>query len=264
LLFIDSDNGLGSPTGDVDDGFALAALLLSGEPIAALASVFGNTPESLAFPNLVALAKACGYEGPILRGASSAETKGPASDFLSGCSQKINAVALGPLTNLAWAQNALERVVIVGGNSKSPGRFPPLWPYEFNLIQDRRATGALMKGQVPLTFVTLDLAGRMQVSWEMVERLRGPVGEYLARHSRRWFQRAKRWKQSATVPIWDLTASALVLWPELFEREQTTASWDWPGVVRFHRGTRPVEIVRNYSPAAVWKRFAELVAQKGA
>jgi inosine-uridine nucleoside N-ribohydrolase len=44
-IFIDSDNALGSPCGDVDDAFAIAALLRSGVPVAALASASGNTSE---------------------------------------------------------------------------------------------------------------------------------------------------------------------------------------------------------------------------
>ena len=41
-LFIDSDNALWFPFGDVDDAFALAALLRSGVPDAAIATTHGN------------------------------------------------------------------------------------------------------------------------------------------------------------------------------------------------------------------------------
>ena len=69
-LVVDSDNGLGSPRGDVDDGLALIALLRSGLPIAALAGVFGNTAEWRARANHRALAALCGYDGPGLAGAA--------------------------------------------------------------------------------------------------------------------------------------------------------------------------------------------------
>src|ERR1700712_2555052 len=67
-LLIDTDNAAGSPSGDVDDAFAIAALLRSGLPVAAVASVGGNTGEAAADRNNRALGEICGYPGPYLRG----------------------------------------------------------------------------------------------------------------------------------------------------------------------------------------------------
>src|SRR5947209_14524742 len=48
MLLFDTDNAAGSTSGDVDDAFAVAALLCSGLPVAAVASVGGNTSEAQA------------------------------------------------------------------------------------------------------------------------------------------------------------------------------------------------------------------------
>lgn len=262
VLYVESDNGLGSPTGDVDDGFAIAALLLKKAPVAALASVFGNTPEPLAFRNLGELARLCGYEGPVWRGATAAAKPSEASLALSAAPQKLTALALGPLTNLTQALNgpnpSLERIVVVGGNSVSRGRLPPVWPFEYNLVKDRPAAARVLQSRVPLTFLPLNVAKRMQVRWEAVAKLEGPVGRHLALHSRRWFRRARWMKASPSVPVWDLAGAALVLWPELFQSEETTAEWVSPGMVQFHRGTRPVRLVTDFSPSEVWTQFAGL------
>ena len=103
-LVADSDNGLGSPRGDVDDGLALIALFRSRLPIAAVASVFGNTDERRARANNRALAALCAYGGPILAGAAGPLGKGEppseAARFLLAGSGPWRIVALGPLTNL--------------------------------------------------------------------------------------------------------------------------------------------------------------------
>lgn len=45
-------------------------------------------------------------------------------------------VALGPLTNVVDATAAAE-VICVGGTLRSRGRWPPVWPHEFNFTKDR-------------------------------------------------------------------------------------------------------------------------------
>jgi len=63
-LFIDSDNAMGSPSGDVDDGLALAALIRSGATIAAIAAVAGNTSAPLAYDNNRALCQLLDCDAP--------------------------------------------------------------------------------------------------------------------------------------------------------------------------------------------------------
>src|SRR5204863_73046 len=90
-----------------------------------------------------------------------------ASRFLAATPEPVRIVALGPLTNVAAALEAkpelarrIVELVVVGANPASRGRWPPLWPFEFNLTKDRRATSAVLGSEVPLTFVPLDAAKR--------------------------------------------------------------------------------------------------------
>ncbi len=69
-ILVDTDNALGSPRGDVDDALAVAPLLAGGLPVAAVASVGGNTSEARADENNRRLGALCGYAGPYLRGAA--------------------------------------------------------------------------------------------------------------------------------------------------------------------------------------------------
>ena len=59
----------------MDDAFAIAALLRSGLPVAAVASVGGNTSEAMADRNNSALGELCGYGGRYLRGVEAGDVQ---------------------------------------------------------------------------------------------------------------------------------------------------------------------------------------------
>jgi inosine-uridine nucleoside N-ribohydrolase len=268
-LVVDSDNGLGSPRGDVDDGLALIALFRSGLPIAALASVFGNTAEWRARANHRTLAALCGYQGSILAGAA-APLRGPAplseaSRFLVTGSGPWRVVALGPLTNLAAALEArpevarrITEVVAVGANRTSRGRWPPFWPHEFNLTADRRATRVVMESGVPLTLVPLDVARRLVVTPADLAALPGTLGEHVRRHAARWFRRAVFVRGRRAFPVWDLVAALFVVDPAACGTESTVARLHPTGWLELGAGTRPVTLVRAFDPRALWRRFVAL------
>jgi inosine-uridine nucleoside N-ribohydrolase len=127
-LLIDTDNAAGSPSGDVDDAFALAALLRSGLPVAGVSSVGGNTSEEQADCNNRVLGSLCGFSGPYLCGIEAGDVR----DRIDRAGELWTAgplrfVALGPLTNLAavLGKVAISEAVLVGSNLTSRGRFPP-------------------------------------------------------------------------------------------------------------------------------------------
>jgi inosine-uridine nucleoside N-ribohydrolase len=68
-ILVDTDNALGSPRGDVDDALAVAPLLASGLPVAAVASVGGNTSEARADANNRRLGALCGYAYDLVAAA---------------------------------------------------------------------------------------------------------------------------------------------------------------------------------------------------
>jgi inosine-uridine nucleoside N-ribohydrolase len=266
-FWIDTDNALGSPRGDVDDAFALAALLTAGAPVAALSSVAGNTSEPRAFTNTRRLAELCGYSGPILRGASTPDLPGRidrAVDLWGDPARPLRLLALGPLTNvaavLAAAQRlgmrpALSEVVLVGSNLSSRGRWPPLWPHEFNLTKDRSAARAVFASDLPLTVVPLDIARRLSISRSDLFQLSGDLGAYLRRGSARWLRRATLLRGHPRFAVFDLAAAAYALDPTLVETRETTARVNQRLWLEYGRGGRAVRVVTDLDRGAIWRRF---------
>jgi inosine-uridine nucleoside N-ribohydrolase len=258
-VLIDSDNAAGSPKGDVDDAFALAALLRSGLPVAAVASVAGNTSEALAGRNNRTLGELCGYAGPYLRGVQA----GDVSDRIdrADLGGPLRFVALGPLTNLAAVLGKIEiaEAILVGGNLTSRGRFPPWWPHEFNLTKDREATRAVFVSDLPLTIVPLDVARRLRIGPRELEEWQGELGDFLRRRAARWSRRSLLLRGSRRFPVFDLAAAACLLDPSLVALGETSARLHSNLWLEFGRGGRPVKVVRDLDPAAIWRLCAGLV-----
>jgi inosine-uridine nucleoside N-ribohydrolase len=248
-LFIDSDNALGSPVGDVDDAYAIAAVIRAGLPLAGLSSCGGNTSEELAFRNNARLAEVLGWNGPLLRGA---DARAPLATFDG------RIVALGPLTNVAEARAASE-IIIVGANATSHGRWPPFWPYEFNLTRDRAATLAVFHSEVPLTIFPLDVARRLWITREDLDAIRGPLGEYLRAHSERWFCHLRRARFTSRFPIYDLAAALYAIEDRGFTWQETTATMNRWTAVRLGRRGRKVKLCVGLEREVLWNRFLALV-----
>ena len=259
-LFVDSDNALGSPSGDVDDGIALATLLQSGIAIEALSSVFGNTSAALAQRNVDALAQRCGYTGKCLAGAASPATPlSEAAHRLADGADGCTILALGPLTNVAQALRLdpclgenVQELICLGSNAASRGRWPPLWPFEFNFTKDRAATRRVFESVARITVVPLDQAGRLRLRFAELERIEGELGRYLRLHARRWFRRARWLKLQSTVPVWDLVACMYVLRPERFRVEPRRTRAHASGWIEYGAGERSVSVVVDFDAARVW------------
>ncbi|MGZ7032952.1 MAG: nucleoside hydrolase [Thermoanaerobaculia bacterium] len=249
-IFIDSDNAMGSPYyGDVDDGYAIAALLRSGLPIFGIGAVRGNTPAQRAFENNRRLADHFGYDGPVLPSPD-------VPDFLRGFRGRV--MALGPLTNVASAlhEAAFSEVVIVGADSQTRGRWPPIWPREFNLVIDRAAARAVFDSAVPLTIFPLNIAGDLRVLRQDVDML----PDYFRQHTRRWFRYLRFVKMTNRFPIWDLAATMYAIEPEAYRIERTTATMRKNTFIEFGRGGREVRVCRGFDRDRVWGRFVKLVS----
>jgi inosine-uridine nucleoside N-ribohydrolase len=275
MLLLDTDNALGSSSGDVDDGFAVAALLASGLPIAGLLSVAGNTSEAEAAANNGTLGALAGYRGRYLRGvrgvaaaAEEGERIDRAFDLWSGPGEPLRWIALGPLTNLAAVLAAADRqdlphrngeVVLVGGTRTSLGRWPPFWPMEFNLTQDPAATAAVFASSLPLTVVPLDQGRRLRAGPRRLAELSGPLGGHLRRGSRRWLLRNLRVKGRASLALFDLLAAAYVIAPEFVHLEETATRLAARTRVEFGKGGRPVRSVRGFDGEAIWQSCRTLI-----
>jgi len=259
MLLIDTDNAAGSPRGDVDDAFALAALLRSGLPVAAVSSVAGNTSEPEADRNNRVLGDLCGFRGPYLRGVQAGEVPGRI-DRASGLWDRgpIRFLALGPLTNLAAVlDRPISEAVLVGGNLSSRGRFPPWWPHEFNLTKDREATRAAFASELPLTLVPLDVARRLRAGPREMRPLGGPLGDFLRRHSARWSRRSLLLRGSRRFPVFDLVAAVYAIEPSLFVVEEVRARLHANGWLEYGAGERRVKVIQGFDPRTIWGYFIE-------
>ncbi|HYO78933.1 MAG TPA: nucleoside hydrolase [Thermoanaerobaculia bacterium] len=257
-VFIDSDNALGSPMGDVDDAFAMAALLRSNVEVAAIASVAGNTSERRAYDNNRSLAERAGYRGPLLRGAD-------VPSYLAS-SPPLRIAALGPLTNIAAAIRAgathHHEIIIVGANYSTRGRWPPLWPHEFNLTHDRPAAREVFATQIPLTIFPLDIARRLTATAPDLRALRGPLAAYLAKGSRRWLLRLRLLKGTGRFPIYDLAATLYANDPEGFTLEETVATMRAKTSIAWGTGTRRVKVCTGFDRDVLWGRFVALLERE--
>lgn len=253
-VFVEADNALGSSRGDVDDGFALGALLRHAAPLLAIGSVFGNTSEAEAARNNRDLAAALQADVPHVRGApragaSAAETV----DFLAAVQRPFRWLALGPLTTVAALlakrpEAKVAEIVLVGGDRSSRGRWPPLWPYEFNLRLDRRAAVAVFASPVPITVVPIDVARRLTFPRQRLANIPGPFGERVRRHAGRWFDRAKSWFRRDAIRLYDLLAAAHVLRPDWLHYADSAVRMHRRGWLQFGAGERRARVVVDFLP----------------
>jgi len=272
-LLIDTDNALGSPSGDVDDAFAVVALLRSGLPIAAISSVGGNTSEREADRNNRRLGALLGYAGPYLRGveagemgASEVRVDRPEA-YPPSARKGLRVAALGPLTNVAallrGAGNGecppLAEVIAVGGTLRTRGRYPPWWPREFNLTHDLPATRAVFDSGIPLTLVPLDVARRLRIGFRELAHLRGDAGERLRRGARRWCLRSLLVRGSDRFPVFDLVAAYAWAEPRRVEVQDRRARLHPNGWVEFGVGERTIRVVTDFRPEEAWEWFVRLV-----
>ena len=249
MILIDSDNAMGSRSGDVDDAFAIAALVRSTLPIAAISSVAGNTTEPLARDNNRRLCELLGGRGALLPGEQGREL---ARTF------EGRIAALGPLTNVVGAERAAE-IVIVGGNLTSRGRWPPLWPHEFNLTKDRDAARRVFASNVPLTIFPLDVCRGLWIRERDLDSIPGLLGDYLRVESRRWFARLLRVRLRRRFAIYDLAAALYLAGEEGLTMRETTAAMRANTFLEFGRGVRPVKVCVALERQVLWRRFLELV-----
>ena len=249
-IFIDSDNGLGSPSGDVDDGFAIAALIKAGAPIAAVAAVGGNTAEELAFQNNAVLCRMLGFEGSRLDGKQ-------ARDFLPSFAGRI--AAFGPFTNCIGAHMASE-IVAVGTTLTTPGRWPPFWPFEFNFTKDKDAARKVFRLEVPLTIFPLDVVRELYVHKQDLDAIPDPFGSFARQETKRWFRHLLLLRQTRRFPIWDLAAALYMLGPDGLTMEDTVAEMRPNTFVEFGRGSRPVKVCTAIRREVLWQRFLSLFA----
>jgi purine nucleosidase len=212
-LWIDTDVALGAPKGDVDDGWAIATVLRGApERVLGVSSVFGNTDTGTAYECAGALLHTMQRETlPLVRGAAHAGHVTEAAEAIAALPAGAHVLALGPLTNVAAAlarePSLAERITVsfVGGNPSSLGRWPPLWPFEFNLAKDAPSARAVFASGVKKRVFTLDVACALTVGPRDLRRIAhaSELGRFLVHASARWLRYAPLRYRSLRFPLWD-------------------------------------------------------------
>ena len=267
-LWIDTDIALGASAGDVDDGFALAALFgaaRSGRAeILGISTVSGNADAATAERCARALAAAARADVRILAGFGSAAPEG-AARAIADLPEGSRIVALGPLSNVAAAAAidpglpARAALSVVGGNLSSPGFLPPLWPHEFNLARDRASARRVLAAPWrELLFHPLDVVSRLRCGRQRLEEVSrmGAVGAALSRDSRRWLARTRRIPWRSDFAVWDLPAAlaAAGVLPVV------SSPRTFPSAQRAFAGIPdPALAVTSFDAGVAWRAFLELV-----
>jgi len=214
-LWVDTDLALGTPRGDVDDGFALAAVLLAvrkrgGVRLLGISAVRGNTDARSAYGAVEALVTAS-----LTSQCPRLVEERDAPEALAALPSGTEILALGPPTSLVKAA-ALDPSLPSRVSVRAVGgvldrlRHPLLPRYCLNFRADPLATR---------TFFSLGFRMRRVFPLDVVRGLRfgrddllriGSVssfGAYLACHSERWLRRARLRHWSRSFPVWDLVAA---------------------------------------------------------
>ncbi|MDQ6893493.1 MAG: nucleoside hydrolase [Acidobacteriota bacterium] len=262
-VWVDTDVALGAGRGDVDDGFALAALLAAARlariELLGISTVSGNASAPEAARCARALAETAECEVPVVQGAAAAAA-------IAALPEDCRLVAIGPLSNVA-AAIALSpdlpgrvSLSVVGGNLTSHGSVPPLWPHEFNLAKDRAAARTVLGSSWRrLVLYPLDAMRRLRCTEDRLSRISGlgAAGALLASASRRWISRSRwRWGSSG-FPVWDLPSAleaAGVLQVEIVRAQ-------FPKIQRSFSGIpEDVSAAVAFDAAEAWTAFDGLLA----
>jgi inosine-uridine nucleoside N-ribohydrolase len=261
--WVDTDNALGSGSGDVDDAFAVAHLMAQIDPQHALFTpTFGNTTLQNSLINTIRLNDQMFASKHRVTDDLAILTDFARLKISNG--QRLSVLALGPLTNItsAWDRNVLaesdiEEISIVALNSKTLGRWPPYFPMEFNVTQDLPAFRRVWSSSVPLRIFSLNALKKLRFHPNNLRRMSPNMNALFGSEVRRWIRRCTFLKARRWFPVWDLCAAVYATHPQFFHFEKTQGQLSRNGFVKFGRGERPVTLLQEFDEQAVWRVFWE-------
>ena len=213
-LWVDTDIALGAGRGDVDDGFALAAVVSAiGRNntqrirLVGISAVAGNTDARTAASCAERLLGAAGCAVPVTRAEDAARKIAalPAGSVL---------LCLGPLTHVAAAlrldptlADRIELRAVTG--VQRPLRYPWLLAFDLNRKADRPAAKTVLESPMRRRLYPLDVVQRLRFGPAELARIgaTGPLGEHLARGAARWARQSWIRYASPRFPVWDLVAA---------------------------------------------------------
>ena len=166
-----------------------------------------------------------------------------ASDFLiekvMSNSGELTLVAIGPLTNVAFAirrepriVDAVKEAIIMGGTIRYPGNASPL--AEYNVFVDPHAAHMVYHSGMRITLVPLDVTYQCILTPEDVKRLQknpSPVSKFIDDSTRFYMEFHDEYQKIAGCAINDPLALALTFAPELCDYQELYVDVDISGGV---------------------------------
>jgi inosine-uridine nucleoside N-ribohydrolase len=269
-VWVDCDIALGASKGDVDDGYALFACAAApGARLLGVSTVFGNTGAATAAGCARRLLDVAGSRAPVLRGADGPAAVVPAVvDALVALPRGAQLLCLGPLSNVAAALRAdpaLGRRVtlwLVGGDLTTWGRFPPYWPFEFNLALDPGAARAVLAADAERRLFPLPVCRRLRVGPRRLRQLArtSPEARYLVRHSLRWLAYTPLRYQALSFPLWDLVPALCALGELPVRFSARRLALHGRGGLRPQEDAPPTLCADGFDPAAAYEALLRLCA----
>ncbi|WP_375450382.1 nucleoside hydrolase [uncultured Devosia sp.] len=176
--------------------------------------------------------------------------------------RSVDVLALGPLTNIALllrdhadAARRIGRLIVMGGVVTDKGNVGPR--SEFNFAADPEAADAVLRADLDVTLIPLDVTRKVRAGLDYVQSLRGTIaGTAAADLISAYFQDGRESR-----PLHDPCVMLLALAPELFEVETRHVSVDLrddPGALL--EGPLPVKIAMGIDVAAALKLLANGLA----
>jgi len=156
--------------------------------------------------------------------ANKAHVAGRAPAFIQEMARKyrheLTIIALAPLTNLALALRGdpelagqLKEIIVMGGVFTQPGNVTPR--AEFNIYVDPEAARVVLQAGVPLRLVGLEIGRQTRLTEKDLAHLptgRSPRLDFVKKAVEFWSE-----KDTEGLPLYDPTAVAMAIAPDLFE-----------------------------------------------
>ncbi|HEX6268678.1 MAG TPA: nucleoside hydrolase [Anaerolineales bacterium] len=265
-ILIDTDPG-------IDDSLAILLALASSEvQIEGITTIHGNCSVDQATNNALSVLElaeakeisvAKGFALPLVQPSLlAAETHGDSglgyaklpeprsrpevrhgSDFLidriMSHPREITLVAIGPLTNVAFAIrkepriiDAVSEVIVMGGAIRYPGNASAL--AEYNIFVDPHAAHMVYHSGMPITLVPLDVTYRCILTPDDVKRLQkkpSPISRFIDDSTRFYMEFHDEYQKIAGCAINDPLALALTFAPELCDFQELFVDVDISGGV---------------------------------
>jgi len=247
LVWVDTDITIGKRNTtfsycDVDDGYALAALLRSSEvQVTGISSTLGNT-EDIHVSTGVARSFISSYGPTSITVFQGSDTKfagcppeGPLPEAVKAlaaalATSRLTLLGLGAATNIALlirhfpecASNIDEIVLVAGRRSLDQhfisGHWQPEPFRDLNFEFDPEAFAVILASEVPVTLVPFETCNKVWVRPKdllTIERANG-VGKFLAEHSLGWLAEWEAAFGANGFNPFDLVAAGYVIHPDLF------------------------------------------------